>query len=66
MNTNTCEHEEFSAAVIEEEMTAAEFKVATFQAIEMNESEFIFCGHEFEVTYALDAISNHEYGRTYH
>ena len=58
--------EEFSPLVIDNERTAAEFKVATRQAIENMVSEFEFYGCTVEVKDAIEVIHELEDGRTYH
>lgn len=60
------EHEEFSQLAIDEELMAAEFKVATRQALENMKTEFDFYGQTVEINDALEAIDEHEDGRTYH
>ena len=66
MTIDTWQHEAFSPLIIEEEMMAAEFKVATHQAIENNNPEFYFYGETIEVEYALDEMDIFEEGRIYH
>lgn len=62
----TIDHEEFTPLVIDNDMTAAEFKVATREALEKKSTEFEFYGHTVEVTDALEVITELEDGRTYH
>lgn len=66
MTTDTWEHEEFSALVIDNDTTAAEFKLATRQALENTLSEFEFHGYLIEVKDAIEVIDFLEEGRTYH
>ncbi len=66
MTTDTCEHEEFTPLVIDNEVTAAEFKVATRKALENTLTEFEFYGQMVGVKDALEVIDELEDGRTYH
>lgn len=66
MTTDTWEHKAFSPLVIDDEMAMAEFKVATYQALENMLSEFEFYGHIIEINDAIEVIDSIEEGRTYH
>ena len=60
------DHEDFTPLVIDNDVTAAEFKVATFKAVKKMQPEFEFYGQTVEVVDALEVIDELEDGRTYH
>ena len=60
------DHKEFTKWMVDQEITHAEFKMATYEAVLNNNLTFLFYGYTIEVEDAMDTVNYMEEGRVYH